>query len=134
MADEIKQPQTLAEFLGTLDPTKPLAGQNPEPPCEDLTAKDFSKKVLQSQTYRDSLLRRIMLDELPPALECKLYDYAYGKPVERVEVRELPADYSDLTDEQLKERLRQAADRLAEPDPPVLSVVEKSSEEQGSFH
>jgi hypothetical protein len=50
------------------------------------------------------------MDDLPPAVECKLWDYAYGKPVERMEVKDTTSTLSTLTPEQLEERaLRLAA-------------------------
>jgi len=103
--------QSLAEFLGLIDPLLPPEHQNPVPPPK-MTAKALSKGILQSRTYYESILRRILLDTLPSAVELRLHDYAHGKPVEQIEVRELPADLSDLTSEQLKERARQVSERI----------------------
>ncbi len=71
--------QTLAEFLGT--------DQAPDIPTElpQLTVKEFCRGVLESREYRQSILQRITMGSLPPAIECRMYDYAYGKPVEHVE-------------------------------------------------
>jgi hypothetical protein len=79
--------KSLADILGVPDPQQPDA---PVVPFElDLLSPDaaqtFSIEVLNSAQYRESLLRRILMDELPAAVECKLMDYAWGKPVERVE-------------------------------------------------
>lgn len=71
--------QTLAEFLGT-DQATPEPTELPQ-----LTVKDFCKGVLESREYRQSVLHRITLGTLPPAVECRMYDYAYGKPPDRVE-------------------------------------------------
>jgi len=44
------------------------------------------------------------MDELPPAVECKLWDYAYGKPVERVEVLDTTTPLTKLSAQALEER------------------------------
>jgi hypothetical protein len=78
------QPKSLAEFLGT---ARPDLGE-PTPPSADLeslTIADFCKGVLTSPEYRQSVLNRITLGTLPPAVEIRMYDYAYGKPPDRVE-------------------------------------------------
>jgi hypothetical protein len=71
--------QTLAEFLGT-DQALNLPTELPQ-----LTVKDFCRGVLESREYRQSVLQRVTLGNLPPAVECRMYDYAYGKPPDRVE-------------------------------------------------
>lgn len=70
---------TLAEFLGT--------DQVPDAPTQlpQLTVKEFCRGVLESQEYRKSVIQRVILGSLPPAVECRMYDYAYGKPPDRVE-------------------------------------------------
>lgn len=76
---------SLAEALGVL----PLQDETSAPtPPEKQTAKVLSRAILNSREYRDSLMRRITTDCLPAAVECKLYDYAYGKPIERVEIKD----------------------------------------------
>ena len=70
--------QTLAEFLGTTE-------QQSQVDFPELTVRDFCRGVLQSLEYRQSVKDRIALGTLPPAVECRMYDYAYGKPVEHVE-------------------------------------------------
>lgn len=72
--------QSLAEFLGTASQL-----ESSYVDCTDLTVRDFCRGVLQSREYRQSVLDRITLGLLPPAVECKMYDYAYGKPPDRVE-------------------------------------------------
>lgn len=73
--------QSLAEFLGS--DNLPAAAAEPEP-CE-MSVKDFCRGVLASREYRLSVLNRITLGTLPSAVECKMYDYAYGKPTEHIE-------------------------------------------------
>lgn len=77
--------KSLAEFLGVDDP------RLPEKHIEDvfdetLSVQDFCRGVLRSREYRQSVQRRILLDELPPAIEVLFYHYAEGKPTENVAV------------------------------------------------
>lgn len=115
--------KSLAEHLGTLDPRTPDA---PRPtPTHYTSAKAFAQDVLNSQEYRDHLYRLLLLDELPPAVECLLYHYAYGKPVERVEVTETPVDLDDLSIEQLEARALQTLEFVRR---------HRKQEESGSVH
>jgi len=77
--------QSLADLLGT--------GQNsaePEPPqlldslSEPTTAEDFASKILNSQVFRSYIINGLTLGELPSAIICRLMDYGWGKPVERI--------------------------------------------------
>jgi hypothetical protein len=95
--------QSLADYLGVVDSKEPDRSPGPAP-SKRVTAKSFALEILTSQEYRQSIHNRIILGDLPPQLECLLYHYAYGKPVERVEVTDVPFDHDDLTIEQLEER------------------------------
>lgn len=77
--------KSLAEALGTTDP-RPLDAQA----ADDLfelqeftTAKEFCRAFIESKEYRASLMRRIVTDSLPPAVERFFLETAMGKPVER---------------------------------------------------
>lgn len=102
--------RSLADFLGTTSTAKDAAApeslaQATDPVDYDkLTAAEFCKAILTSPEYRQSIVHRITLGTLPPAVECRFYDYAYGKPVEKVEVKDTTDDSDDLTAEQLEER------------------------------
>lgn len=97
--------KSLAECLGVQDPGKPEESPAPAPSTK-ITAKAFCTDILSTVQYRESLLRRIILDSLPPAIEAMLWHYAKGKPVERVEVKDKTNTdrLADLTIEQLEER------------------------------
>lgn len=69
-----------------------------------LTVKDFCRGVLNSTEYRESLYRRVLLDELPPAVECMMWDRAWGKTVEKVEIKDTTAPLEALTVEELEAR------------------------------
>lgn len=75
---------------------------------------EFAKSVLNSKSYRASLARRIVTDTLPVQVELRLYDYAHGKPVERMEVKDTTVAVSEMSYEQLEERALQLAARAHE--------------------
>lgn len=101
----MKEPQTLAEFLGVSDP-KPGGQQRSAPsPLRRQTIKQFCKDVLETKEYREFLLQRISLGLLQPQIETLLYYYAHGKPVERLEVESNPIGrLEDLSTEQIESR------------------------------
>ena len=96
-----EKPQTLAEFLGADQALPAPSGRSL---LDADNVRDFARNVLQSREYRQSILDRIQLGQLAPAVEQRLYDYAYGKPVERVEFKDTSDPVDDLTYEQLEER------------------------------
>lgn len=71
-------------------------------------AQAFARKLVNSQSYRDSLERRITADKLAPAVECMLWHYAWGKPIEQVNVTVSPGT-EDLTNLPLDELYKRAA-------------------------
>lgn len=100
---------SLADFLGVQDPVRPDLPAA-APPSRRLSAKDFALGILNSDEYRASIMRRVLLDELPPQIESLLYHYAHGKPVERVEVKDTTDPLEELSVEQLEERARRLLD------------------------
>src|SRR6185295_14883674 len=97
--------KSLADVLGVPDPREPEHVTQVTAKNFKLTAKAFCKEVLDSRQYRESLMRRIITDSLPPAVEQLLYYYGHGKPVDRIEVKETGADLSELTPAQLEQRI-----------------------------
>jgi hypothetical protein len=78
--------KSLYEVLHLNDEGQPALPELPvEIEPEEITARSFCRGILSSHEYRLSIERRIFLNELPAAVECLLYHYAYGKPTERVE-------------------------------------------------
>lgn len=94
--------KSLAEALGVPEPTDKERTQPPAVPFRT-SAKQFARDIVNSSTYRESIARRVLMDELPAPVEVLLLHYAYGKPVERLEV-ETKNDLSGLTLSQLEER------------------------------
>ena len=74
--------QSLADFLGTAPP----ADSPTETALEDLTdPRDFAEAVLKSREFRRYIVHGLVLLELPSAIVCRLMDYAWGKPTDRIE-------------------------------------------------
>ena len=74
--------ESLADTLG-LTTRLPDDGR---PRLEDITdAKRFAQAVLTSPEFRTYIVDKLTLGDLPPAIVCRLMDYAWGKPAERVE-------------------------------------------------
>lgn len=79
--------QSLADYLGVQQP----ADASPEPSGsvykipEHLDAKEFAQRFLSSPEFKRYLVNSLTLGEIPPAVITRMMDYAWGKPVERVE-------------------------------------------------
>lgn len=111
--------QSIADFLGLHDndslapegASGSTSGASPMPRLEDITdSKAFALAVLNSREFRQFIVNGVTLGDLPTPLVLRLMDHAWGKPVERVEVRDTTNDAESLTAEQLEDR----ALRLAE--------------------
>ena len=72
-----------------------------------LEAKEFCASVVDDPAYQTKLRRRAVAGKLSPAIECILWYYAKGKPVERQEVG-TPGDFSTLTNEELLAEMKEA--------------------------
>lgn len=82
-----------------------------EPRLEDITdSKRFALAVLDSSEFRRYIVNGLLLGSLPAAIICRLMDHGWGKPVERVEVKDTTNAVEDITPEELEDR----ALRLAE--------------------
>jgi len=111
--------QSLADYLGVTDPrpedlrAKSEARPSEPTPAQILDERDptaFCKKILDSREFRQYIMNGIVLGDIPPAVMCRVIDHAWGKPVERVEVRDTTNELEAVTPEQLESR----ALRLAE--------------------
>lgn len=92
--------QSLADFLGARDRDLPDHVTNPEPRAPKLSIKERAKEILTSPEYFQSVIDRLRMGELPPQVETLLYHYAYGKPVERYEVKDTTDDVDEMSAEQ----------------------------------
>lgn len=70
-------------------------------------AQAFARRLLNSQAYRTSLEDRIKDKKLAPQIEALLWHYAYGKPIEQVQVNVTQGD--DLTGLPLDELYKRTA-------------------------
>jgi hypothetical protein len=78
--DEILPPPPTEESI--------LAEELAESPFLDVQITDpqeFAQAVLQSRDFRQYILIGLQTQELPSSVILRLMDYAWGKPVERVE-------------------------------------------------
>src|SRR5207249_7750781 len=70
-----------------------------------IEAKEACGRLVDDPAYLTNLRRRLLRGRLPPQIEAMLWAYAKGKPVERVEVKNV-TDVENLTYEQKIARLR----------------------------
>lgn len=84
-------------------------------------ARDRARQILDDPLYFKQLKDRALAGMLPPMLEVMLHQYAYGKPIERIEVLDdnnSREDFGAMSVDQLKERievLRLAAISVEQP-------------------
>lgn len=105
--------KSLAEALGTVDPAQPEApAPSITPLSTKFTARDFCRAIINSPEYRLSLTQRIILGELPPAVECMIWDRASGKVVERMEFEDKTKRLEDNPREVLEQKARVLNDLL----------------------
>lgn len=74
--------ETLADLLGTDGPPSPPSAVE-LPDCLD--ASLFAERVLGSREFRQYIVNGLTLGDIPSAVVCRLMDYAWGRPTERVE-------------------------------------------------
>ena len=49
--------------------------------------KALAQRLVRDRAYQKNLRTRLQAGELPPAVECMLYHYAYGKPADHLNVK-----------------------------------------------
>ena len=104
--------QSLADFLGARN--LPEDTPNPDPPAPKVSIKDRARQILESREYFQSVLDRIKLGTLPPAVELRFYDEAYGKVVTRLEVKNVSTRLREMSVEQLEDRAQRLLARARE--------------------
>lgn len=110
--------KSLAEHLGVVDPKTPDTPSKPR--SARLTIKAFCQGIIDSDEYRQSILRRIYLDSLPAQIETLFYHYAGGKPVEHIEIKDVSDDVDEMSVEQCEaeaRRLLEVAQELRRQQP-----------------
>lgn len=98
------QPQSLAEYLGIVDPRPENLRPNPSAVVK-LSAKQFCEGIVESSEFRTYILNGITLGDLPPQILLRIMDMAWGKPVERVAFKDETERLEDLTPEGVQDHL-----------------------------
>lgn len=82
-------PQSLAEFLGVLhEDTPTTAGSQISSLCDQpLTAAQFCEAVLNSQEFREFIVRGLQTGTLPAAIVTRIMDQGWGKPKNTIELQ-----------------------------------------------
>jgi hypothetical protein len=75
-----------------------------------IEAKEACGRLVDDPAYRSKLKHRLIRGKLAPVLEAMLWHYAKGKPVERVELKDV-TDVDHLTYEQKVARLRELVEQ-----------------------
>lgn len=60
-------------------------------------ARLFALRIVRDPAYQANLIVRARTGSLPPAVETRLMEYAWGKPTERLEIGS-PGSFEDLSD------------------------------------
>jgi hypothetical protein len=69
-------------------------------------ARTACSRLVDDPAYRTKLAARLRTGTIAPAVECMLWHYSKGKPVERVDVRRQPKlDHSALFQRDTPERM-----------------------------
>lgn len=75
-----------------------------------------ARLILESEDYQQSLAERIRDKSLAPGIEAMLWYYAYGKPIENVNIKvsQEEEDLSKLSTQELMERAKKLHEQLEE--------------------
>lgn len=98
-------------------PFTPLARPVGVPNRASTVARIAALRLLESVDYVESLKARVKAGTLAPAIEKMLWHYAYGRPVERIELS-VPGvkSFMDMSSEELAARAEEIAARIKERD------------------
>lgn len=111
-----RPPQTASKFLGfgmsSVNSTAPwYVGGNGATNFTRHEAQKFARSILESETYRADIKRRAETGTLAPGIEAMLWHYAYGKPIEQVNLS-ISAGQEDLSTLSIVELQERAKDLL----------------------
>lgn len=76
----------------------------PDGPPEK-SPKQFCEDIINSTEFRKYLLNGIVLGDLAPVIVCRIMDHAWGKPVERIGIKDETDRIEDLSPEMVEQRL-----------------------------
>lgn len=77
-------------------------------------AREFAREFVESEEYRESLIDRIRLHDLPPQVEVMLWMYAYGRPSDKVQPEHDARDLARLATSELFEKAQALMDQVRE--------------------
>lgn len=77
-----------------------------------LKPEEFFNKVMKDSAYQESFWLRARAGTLPAALEVRMWEYIFGKPVEKVEMQVSKSDLHGLSNEELADRATKIAEAL----------------------
>lgn len=103
--------ESLAESLGLHidrdNKDRPLTADS----LEGLPFDEICRRILQSPEYRYSILARVQTGSLPPAVEIRLIDAAYGKAPDKLKI-ETKKPVAECSDEELADELESYVDEM----------------------
>jgi hypothetical protein len=102
----------------TAGPGRPKGGQNKT----TIEVRAAARTIVDNPNYRAALALRVK-SGTAPHMETLLWHYAYGKPVEKIEVKDTTDEFENITAEQLRERAKLIAQRIVEPEQPERQDV-----------
>jgi hypothetical protein len=85
-------------------------------------AQRFAREIVESESYRQTVQDRASNGTLPPAIEALLWYYAYGKPLEQVQLSLVQEDLSNLSLSELQERAAAVAKQLQEAEEVAAAI------------
>lgn len=100
-----EDPSHAPSLADLVDPEREkFEDESAELPEWDDSARRFAQRLLKTKIYRESIQRRMILHELSPAVECLLLYYAFGKPVEKVQVEDTTPTMETMSLADMKKR------------------------------
>lgn len=76
--------------------------------------REFAQRLIESENYRKWIFDRIQTRSLDPSIERLLWNYAYGKPKEYIEITSKQHELSEASSDMLADRAKQLATLLSQ--------------------
>ena len=84
------------------------------------SARAACRGIVEDPEYRTKLLEAARKRKLSPPVEVMLWAYAYGRPVEKVEITQMAVT---MTDTEIQARLAELLQRLGQDAPEAIEAV-----------
>lgn len=106
---------SMADLVPTQDPRPWYMGRNGATNATRGEAQRVARGLLDSLEYQKSIKDRIKTGTLPAAVEIMLWHYAYGKPMEQIELNvQGSVDLSGLSSDELLLRAEALRRKIAD--------------------